>query len=63
MRGAQLGAFWSIMVTTGLLVALPEAAVPVAISGGMVSAGLYLYSLSGIGLLERYMKIPLVEGF
>jgi hypothetical protein len=63
MRGAQLGAFWSAIAISGLVVAFPEVAVPVAIGGGLVSAGLYLHSFSGIARLERYRRIPAVEGF
>jgi hypothetical protein len=63
MRGAQLGAFWTTLATTAILVSVPQALVPVAIGGGIVSGLLYLHSFSGVARLQEYRRMPVVEGF
>jgi hypothetical protein len=62
MRVGQLSAFWVSMAGAALIIALPEAAAPIASIGGIASGISYLTSYSGIRRLHQYRNIPLVKG-
>jgi choline-glycine betaine transporter len=62
LHNGHLGAINISMASAALIVALTEAAAPIAAIGGIASGIRYLTSYGGIRRLHQYRNIPLVKG-
>lgn len=63
LRNGQLLSFWTGIITAGLLAVLPDAVIPVSLTGGGLSTIAFLSSYGGIRKMKKYQKQPVLLNF